>query len=39
MGRLGEADDLVGALLLLLSPGGGFITGQTIYVDGGRTLV
>jgi NAD(P)-dependent dehydrogenase (short-subunit alcohol dehydrogenase family) len=39
MGRLGEADDLIGALLLLLSPAGGFITGQTIYVDGGRTLV
>ncbi len=39
MGRLGEADDLIGALLLLLSPGGSFITGQTIYVDGGRTLV
>jgi len=39
MGRLGEADDLTGTLLLLLSPGGGFITGQTIYVDGGRTLV
>lgn len=39
MGRLGEADDLIGTLLLLLSPGGGFITGQTIYVDGGRTLV
>jgi len=39
MGRLGEADDLIGTLLLLLSPGGKFITGQTIYVDGGRTLV
>ena len=39
MGRLGEADDLTGTLLLLLSPGGSFITGQTIYVDGGRTLV
>ncbi len=39
MGRLGEADDLIGTLLLLLSPGGSFITGQTIYVDGGRTLV
>ncbi len=39
MGRLGEADDLIGALLLLLSPAGDFITGQTIYVDGGRTLV
>ncbi len=39
MGRLGEADDLIGALLLLLSSAGSFITGQTIYVDGGRTLV
>ncbi len=39
MGRLGKADDLTGTLLLLLSPGGSFITGQTIYVDGGRTLV
>lgn len=39
MGRLGEADDLIGTLVLLLSSGGDFITGQTIYVDGGRTLV
>ncbi len=39
MGRLGEVDDLTGTLLLLLSPGGSFVTGQTIYVDGGRTLV
>ncbi len=39
MGRLGEADDLIGTLLLLLSPAGSFVTGQTIYVDGGRTLV
>ena len=39
MGRLGAAEDLIGALLLLLSPAGSFITGQTIYVDGGRTLV
>lgn len=39
MGRLGEAKDLIGTFLLLLSPGGSFITGQTIYVDGGRTLV
>lgn len=39
MGRLGEPEDLIGTALLLLGPGGGFITGQTIYVDGGRTLV
>jgi NAD(P)-dependent dehydrogenase (short-subunit alcohol dehydrogenase family) len=39
MGRLGEPQDLFGAVLLLLSDGGRFITGQTIYADGGRTLV
>ena len=39
LGRLGEPDDIVATALLLLSPGGAFITGQTIYVDGGRTLV
>lgn len=39
MGRLGDPEDLIGAILLLLAPGGAFITGQTIYVDGGRTLV
>lgn len=39
LGRMGTIDDLVGTALLLLSPAGNFITGQTIYVDGGRTLV
>lgn len=39
MGRLGTAEDLVGMTVLLLSAGGAFITGQTICVDGGRTLV
>jgi len=39
MGRLGLPEDLIGPALLLLGPGGAFITGQTIYVDGGRTLV
>lgn len=39
MGRLGTAEDIVGAGLLLLGPGGSFITGQTLCVDGGRTLV
>ncbi len=39
MGRLGTPEDLIGTVLLLLTPGGAFITGQTIYVDGGRTLV
>ena len=39
MGRFGTPEDLFGAVILLLGPGGGFITGQTIYIDGGRTLV
>jgi NAD(P)-dependent dehydrogenase (short-subunit alcohol dehydrogenase family) len=39
LGRLGAPADLIGTVILLLSPGGSFITGQIIYVDGGRTLV
>jgi NAD(P)-dependent dehydrogenase (short-subunit alcohol dehydrogenase family) len=39
MGRLGEPEDIVAVAILLMAPGGAFITGQTIYVDGGRTLV
>ena len=39
MGRMATIEDLLGTALLLLSKAGAFITGQTIYVDGGRTLV
>ncbi len=35
MGRLGEPSDIVDAVLFLCSEGARFITGQTIYVDGG----
>ena len=34
-GRFGEVDELVGAAIYLASPGAGFVTGQTIAVDGG----
>ncbi|KMS53278.1 SDR family oxidoreductase [Sphingobium cupriresistens] len=34
----GQPDELVGALLLLCSSAGGWITGQTINVDGGWVL-
>ena len=37
LGRLGQPEDLSGALLLLASDAGAFITGQTIFVDGGYT--
>jgi NAD(P)-dependent dehydrogenase (short-subunit alcohol dehydrogenase family) len=39
MGRLCTPDDILAMVILLMSPGGTFITGQTMYVDGGRTLV
>lgn len=38
-GRLGLPEDVVGAVLFLLSPRASFITGQVLYIDGGRTLV
>lgn len=37
LGRLGEPGDLIGACVFLASPASEFITGQTIYVDGGLT--
>jgi NAD(P)-dependent dehydrogenase (short-subunit alcohol dehydrogenase family) len=35
LGRPGYPDELVGCCLLLASAAGSFITGQTLYVDGG----
>ncbi len=37
MGRLGEIEDVVGVLVFLASPAAGYVTGQTIFVDGGYT--
>ncbi len=37
MGRLGTPEDLVSAAVFLCSESARFVTGQTLYVDGGRT--
>ena len=37
MGRIGLPEDLAGACVFLASEAAGFISGQTIYVDGGLT--
>jgi NAD(P)-dependent dehydrogenase (short-subunit alcohol dehydrogenase family) len=37
--RLGEADDIAAMAALLLSPDSGWITGQVIGVDGGRSTL
>jgi NAD(P)-dependent dehydrogenase (short-subunit alcohol dehydrogenase family) len=37
MGRVGQIWDLFGAAVFLASPASDFITGQTLYVDGGWT--
>ncbi|MGL4398068.1 MAG: SDR family oxidoreductase [Hyphomicrobium sp.] len=39
LGKLGGPSDLMGAALLLASDAGGHITGQTIIVDGGATII
>ncbi len=37
LGRIGEPDEIVGAVVFLCSPAGSFMTGQTIVIDGGVT--
>jgi NAD(P)-dependent dehydrogenase (short-subunit alcohol dehydrogenase family) len=37
LGRLGRAEDIAEAVLFLASPEAGYITGQTLVVDGGIT--
>lgn len=39
MGRLGQPDDLVAAILFFASAGAGFVTGQVLSVSGGLTMV
>jgi len=37
LGRLGEAEDIIGAALLLASPASDYLTGTVLVVDGGLT--
>ena len=37
--RLGETDDVAGAVAFLLSSDAAWITGQTLVIDGGLSLV
>jgi gluconate 5-dehydrogenase len=39
LGRLGGPDDLKGAALLLTSAAGGHITGHTLVIDGGASII
>lgn len=39
MGRLGQPEDLAGPVLFLTSPAAAYITGQTLLVDGGYSVV
>ncbi|MEE2679514.1 MAG: SDR family oxidoreductase [Myxococcota bacterium] len=38
LGRLGDADEMAGAVVYLCSPAASFVTGQTLVLDGGRIL-
>jgi NAD(P)-dependent dehydrogenase (short-subunit alcohol dehydrogenase family) len=39
LGRNGRMEDLHGATVFLASPAAGYITGQTLMVDGGYTAL
>ncbi|MBQ3865690.1 MAG: SDR family oxidoreductase [Clostridia bacterium] len=39
LGRYGQPEDLAGIVSLLASDDGAYITGQTLYVDGGKSIL
>ena len=38
LGRTGDPEELAASAIWLASPAGGYVTGQTIVVDGGVTI-
>ncbi|MGH7004775.1 MAG: SDR family NAD(P)-dependent oxidoreductase [Alphaproteobacteria bacterium] len=39
LGRIAVVDDVIGPMLFLMGPGARFMTGQTLYINGGRLMV
>jgi 3-oxoacyl-[acyl-carrier protein] reductase len=38
LGRMAQAEDVVGPILFLLGPASGYVTGQTLHVNGGLLM-
>lgn len=38
LGRLGSPDEIAATVRFLVGPGGGYVTGQTIHVNGGKVV-
>jgi NAD(P)-dependent dehydrogenase (short-subunit alcohol dehydrogenase family) len=39
LGRYGSIDEVASAVLYLVSPAGGYVTGSTLLIDGGTSLI